>query len=118
MCGGLQEKSKKMITIDEMYPIFKTAKDSKDTGGIHDFVEILKLYDKNEDKTILSKDLFRLLTNLGMLFLSSLYVMYLVRGCGRAEWGSSAHAMFWNDIVFKSGNRRRNIFLLAAWEIH
>merc|ERR1712045_831050 len=52
-------------TIDEMYPIFKTAKDSKDTGGIHDFVEILKLYDKNEDKTILSKDLFRLLTNLG-----------------------------------------------------
>merc|ERR1712184_133192 len=65
MCGGLQEKSKKMITIDEMYPIFKTAKDSKDTGGIHDFVEILKLYDKNEDKTILSKDLFRLLTNLG-----------------------------------------------------
>merc|ERR1712183_955823 len=34
-------------------------------GGIHDFVEILKLYDKNEDKTILSKDLFRLLTNLG-----------------------------------------------------
>ena len=48
-----------------MYPLFKMAKDSKDTGGIHDFVEILKLYDKNEDKTILSKDLFRLLTNLG-----------------------------------------------------
>ena len=92
MCGGLQEKSKKMITIDEMYPIFKTAKDSKDTGGIHDFVEILKLYDKNEDKTILSKDLFRLLTNLGMLFISSsLYVMYFVRGCGGAEWCSSAH---------------------------
>merc|ERR1712077_189709 len=41
------------------------AKDSKDTGGIHDFVEILKLFDKNEDKTILTKDLFRLLTNLG-----------------------------------------------------
>merc|ERR1712210_233036 len=37
----------------------------KDTGGIHDFVEILKLYDKNSDKTMLSKDLFRLLTNLG-----------------------------------------------------
>ena len=51
--------------MDDMYPIFKKAKDSKDTGGIHDFVEILKLYDKNEDKTILSKDLFRLLTNLG-----------------------------------------------------
>ena len=44
--------------------------------------------------------------------------MYLVRGCGWAEWGSSAHAMFWYDIFFKSGNRRWNIFLLVAWEIH
>jgi len=65
--GGLKEKGKRMITLEDMYPIFKKAKDSKDTGGIHDFVEILKLYDKNEDKTILSKDLFRLLTNLGKL---------------------------------------------------
>merc|ERR1711892_801057 len=50
--GGEKEKVKKTM-------------DSKDTGGIHDFVEILKLYDKNADKTMLSKDLFRLLTNLG-----------------------------------------------------
>lgn len=63
--GGQKDKGKRMITLEDMYPIFKKAKDSKDTGGIHDFVEILKLYDKNEDKTILSKDLFRLLTNLG-----------------------------------------------------
>merc|ERR1711910_256502 len=55
--GGEKEKGKKTIVLE--------AKDSKDTGGIHDFVEILKLYDKNSDKTMLSKDLFRLLTNLG-----------------------------------------------------
>ena len=30
-----------------------------------DFVEILKLYDKNEDNTMLAHELFRLLTNLG-----------------------------------------------------
>merc|ERR1711963_1205777 len=65
MCGGLKEKGKRMIVLDEMYPIFKKAKDSKDTGGIHDFVEILKLYDKNGDGTILGNELFRLLTNLG-----------------------------------------------------
>merc|ERR1712241_184073 len=63
--GGEKEKGKKVIVLEDMYPLFKKAKDSKDTGGIHDFVGILKLYDKNEDKTILSKDLFRLLTNLG-----------------------------------------------------
>merc|ERR1712055_35173 len=52
-------------TIDEFYPIFAKAKASKDTGAIHDFVEILKLYDKNDDGTILGNELFRLLTNLG-----------------------------------------------------
>jgi len=63
--GGEAEKGKRVIKIDELYPIFKKAKDSKDTGGFHDFVEILKLYDKNEDSTILENELFRLLTNLG-----------------------------------------------------
>lgn len=63
--GGETEKGKRTIKIDELYPLFKKAKDSKDTGGFHDFVEILKLYDKNEDSTILEIELFRLLTNLG-----------------------------------------------------
>merc|ERR1712169_133814 len=49
--GGEKEKGKKTIGLEDMYPLFKKAKDSKDTGGIHDFVEILKLYDKNSDKT-------------------------------------------------------------------
>merc|ERR1712189_9380 len=44
---------------------YKACKDSKDQGGFHDFVEILKLYDKNEDNTMLENELFRLLTNLG-----------------------------------------------------
>ncbi len=65
--GGQKEKGKKIMVIDDFYPIYKSAKDSKDTGGIHDFVEILKLYDKNEDNTILGKELFRLLTNLGTI---------------------------------------------------
>ena len=54
-----------MLTKDEVFPIYKAAKDSKDQGGFHDFVEILKLYDKNDDNTMLSHELFRLLTNLG-----------------------------------------------------
>merc|ERR1711934_1023827 len=43
----------------------KTIKDSKDQGGFRDFVEILKLYDKNADDTILEHELFKLLVNLG-----------------------------------------------------
>merc|ERR1712102_48038 len=63
--GGTTETGQKMLTKDEVFPIYKAAKDSKDQGGFHDFVEILKLYDKNDDNTMLSHQLFLLLTNLG-----------------------------------------------------
>merc|ERR1711874_255602 len=52
--GGTTEKGQKMQTKDEVFPIYEAAKDSKDQGGFHDFVEILKLYDKNDDNTMLS----------------------------------------------------------------
>merc|ERR1711948_255927 len=56
--GGTTEKGQKMLTKDQVFPIYKAAKDSKDQGGFHDFVEILKLYDKNDDNTMLSHELF------------------------------------------------------------
>ena len=63
--GGQSEKGKKVLSKAEVYPIYKACKDSKDQGGFHDFVEILKLYDKNDDNTIIGNQLFLLLTNLG-----------------------------------------------------
>merc|ERR1711997_97203 len=42
--GGQSEKGKKKL--------------SKDQGGFHDFVEILKLYDKNDDNTMIGNELF------------------------------------------------------------
>merc|ERR1711977_578718 len=50
--GGQTEKGKKVLSKAECYPAYKAAKDSKDQGGFHDFVEILKLYDKNNDDTM------------------------------------------------------------------
>merc|ERR1711922_81834 len=63
--GGTTEKGKKTLTKADVFPMYKAAKDSKDQGGFHDFVEILKLYDKNNDDTMLGHELFKLLTNLG-----------------------------------------------------
>merc|ERR1739838_1041516 len=63
--GGVSEKGKKTLSKAEVYPMYKASKDSKDQGGFHDFVEILKLYDKNDDNTILENELFKLLINLG-----------------------------------------------------
>merc|ERR1712197_246046 len=53
--GGEKEKGKGILVMEDMYPLFKKAKDSKDPGGIHDFVEILKLFDKNEDKGLMKE---------------------------------------------------------------
>merc|ERR1711935_568951 len=63
--GGLTEKGKKQLKKGDIFPMYKACKDSKDQGGFHDFVEILKLYDKNNDNTMIGNELFRLLSNLG-----------------------------------------------------
>ena len=75
--GGMKEKGKKIMVIDDFYPIFAKVKLAKNAGGIHDFVEILKLYDKNEDGTILGNELFRLLTNLGKTYLIYLHELLM-----------------------------------------
>merc|ERR1712105_260888 len=46
--GGESEKGKKQLKKADVFPMYKACKDSKDQGGFHDFVEILKLYDKND----------------------------------------------------------------------
>ena len=75
--GGMKEKGKKIMVLDDFYPIFAKVKLAKNAGGIHDFVEILKLYDKNEDGTILGNELFRLLTNLGKTYLIYLHELLM-----------------------------------------
>merc|ERR1711956_102615 len=63
--GGGVEKGAKFLSKPDVFPMYKACKDSKDQGGFHDFVEILKLYDKNADDAILEFELFKLLVNLG-----------------------------------------------------
>merc|ERR1711890_196978 len=63
--GGGQAKGAKFLGKADIFPMYKACKDSKDQGGFHDFVEILKLYDKNGDDTMIGNELFRLLTTLG-----------------------------------------------------
>jgi Ca2+-binding EF-hand superfamily protein len=62
--GGVAEKGKKTLSLADIYPMFKTCKSSTEKGGFHDFVEILKLFDITDKKTMLGYELFKLLTNL------------------------------------------------------
>ena len=63
--GGGIAKGTKFVVKNECFPLYKACKDSPDQGGFHDFVEIMKLYDKNADDTILGGDLFNLLWKFG-----------------------------------------------------
>lgn len=58
-----------MFQIEEFLPIYSQAKKDKDQGCYEDFLECLKLYDKNENGLMLSAELTHTLLALGESFL-------------------------------------------------
>ena len=63
--GMPKKKGEKFIKLDEFYPIYAEVKKSKDMGSYEDFVECLKLYDKQENGTMMLGELEHILLNLG-----------------------------------------------------
>jgi len=63
--GGQEKKKLKMVSFDDFLPIYKEVKKDQDAGGFEDFMEVLKLYDKNEDGTMILVELEHILTSLG-----------------------------------------------------
>ena len=59
------KKGERTIKLDEFLPMFATIKKDKDCGSYDDFVEVLKLYDKEENGTMMSNELEYILMNLG-----------------------------------------------------
>lgn len=55
------------MKIDEFLPIFSQCKKDKDHGGFEDFLECLKLYDKQENGMMLGAELSHTLLALGEL---------------------------------------------------
>lgn len=63
--GGTKKKGEKFIKLEEFYPIYSEVKKTKDAGSFEDFVECLKLYDKQENGTMMLGELEHILLNLG-----------------------------------------------------
>ncbi|XP_052902260.1 myosin light chain alkali isoform X1 [Anopheles moucheti] len=63
--GGTQKRGEKKVKFEEFLPIFSQVKKEKEQGCYEDFLECLKLYDKNEDGTMLLAELQHSLTALG-----------------------------------------------------
>ncbi|CAH3982235.1 unnamed protein product [Pieris brassicae] len=63
--GGTKKKGEKMLTVEEFLPIYAQCKKDKDQGVYEDFLECLKLYDKNENGLMLGAELTHTLLALG-----------------------------------------------------
>ena len=63
--GAPKRKGEKKMKVDEFMPLFAQVKKDKDAGSYEDFVEVLKLYDKNEDGTMMYAELEHILMSLG-----------------------------------------------------
>uniref|UniRef100_A0ABD2W0I8 Myosin light chain alkali n=1 Tax=Trichogramma kaykai TaxID=54128 RepID=A0ABD2W0I8_9HYME len=63
--GGTKKRGEKTMTLEEFLPIFSQVKKDKDQGCYEDFIECLKLYDKQENGTMLLAELTHVLQTLG-----------------------------------------------------
>ncbi|XP_055633131.1 myosin light chain alkali isoform X2 [Toxorhynchites rutilus septentrionalis] len=63
--GGTQKRGEKRVKFDEFLSIYAQVKKEKDMGCYEDFLECLKLYDKEENGTMLLAELNHSLIALG-----------------------------------------------------
>jgi len=63
--GGTEKEGEKMIVFEDFLPIYSDARKSKDMGQIEDLLEGLKVYDKNENGTMMAAELAHVLMSLG-----------------------------------------------------
>lgn len=78
--GGTNKKGQKLLTIEEFLPIYSQIKKDKDCGAFEDLLEGLKLYDKQENGTMMAAELAHVMLSLGM-FLLSLRFHFLCNSC-------------------------------------
>lgn len=61
----------KMINFENFLPIYSEIRKSKDMGQLEDLLEGLKVYDKNENGTMMAAELAHVLLSLGKNLLNS-----------------------------------------------
>lgn len=63
--GLAKKKKEKKFKLDEFLPIYAQVKKDKDAGSYEDFVEVLKLYDKDLNGLMMLAELEHILISLG-----------------------------------------------------
>ncbi|XP_046683912.1 myosin light chain 1-like [Homalodisca vitripennis] len=84
--GGTKKKGEKTLKINEFLALFKEAKANKDVGNFDDFMECLKLYDKQDDGKMLAAELQHILMAIGgNERLDELECAHILKDCMEAE---------------------------------
>jgi myosin light chain 6 len=63
--GATKKRGEKLLSLEEFLPIYGQVKKEKEQGCYEDFLECLKLYDKNENGLMLLAELNHALLSLG-----------------------------------------------------
>lgn len=63
--GGSKKRGEKKLTLEEFLPIYSQVKKEKECGAYEDFMEGLKVYDKNENGSMMEAELAHVLLSLG-----------------------------------------------------
>jgi len=82
--GGTKKKGEKMLSLEEFLPIYSQIKKDKDCGAYEDLAEGMKVYDKNENGTMMAGELAHVMQNLGER-LPDYQVAEIVTTCGGQE---------------------------------
>lgn len=69
--GGSEKKGEKALTLDEFLPVYSQLKKDKDVGAFEDLLEGMKLYDKQENGTMMAAELSHVMLSLGTLSFSA-----------------------------------------------
>lgn len=120
--GGTKKKNEKKLKVDEFLPIFSQVKKEKEQGNFDDFLECLKLYDKEENGSMMAAELSHTLLSLGKLYFMSLYILvlnFLLLKHGLYKWGNCMRVEIEIFFYGNSAQRRNDKMcrMQSFWQI-